>query len=95
MRTSRSRQSWTYILLSLALFALFDLFFFDMAFLRRAKDLLRGQGSSQADEDVTSHDGGAGLVYWKADFGRDVDVTRDFYHEIGQHGYVVSSVPRT
>ena len=91
MRTSHPRYSWTYIpLLGLALFALSDLFFFDMAFLQRAKDLLRGQGSSHADQDDTPLDGGVRSIYWKADLRRDVDVTRNFYHETGQHGYVVS-----
>ncbi|KAI5453599.1 hypothetical protein NCC49_005423 [Naganishia albida] len=57
-----------------------------MAFLRRAKNLLRGQGSSQV-EDETPVDDGTRSAYWKGDFRRDVPVTKNFYHEIGQHGW--------
>lgn len=90
MRTSR--PAWTFTaLLGLALFALSDLLFFDMAFLRRAKDLLRGQGSPRTGEQDAQLGGGHESdrsVYWKADFGQDVEVTRNFYHELGDHGYV-------
>jgi hypothetical protein len=93
MRTTRSAAYPLTIITvtSLALFALIDLLYADMTFLQRAKGFLRSQTAQTEEWDAGVDAGDEGLersVYWKADFGAGVEVTRNFYHELGNHGYV-------
>lgn len=90
MRTTRS-ATYPLALISLsalAVFLLLDSLFFDMAFLQRAKGFFRAQASRTDEWDVTGgNDSGVDrAIYWKADFGSHVEVTKNFYHELGNHG---------
>ncbi|KAJ9103966.1 hypothetical protein QFC21_002429 [Naganishia friedmannii] len=63
-----------------------------MSFLKRAKDRVRNFQSSQpatgssslpaAEEEATERS-----LCWKADFGQESPVTKNFYHELGNHGW--------
>lgn len=90
MRTTRSAAYPLTIIIvtSLAIFALVDLLYSDMTFLRRAKGFLRSQ-TEEWDVGLAAADQGLERsIYWKADFGAGVEVTKNFYHELGNHGYV-------
>jgi hypothetical protein len=66
-----------------------------MSFMNRAKDLVRNFQSSQSpgfspdEEEATERS-----LCWKADFGQDSSVKTNFYHEVGNHGYVSQPLAR-
>lgn len=80
---------WPYLLAAIALLLLLGAALLDMTFMNRAKDLVRNFRSSQPpghslnEEEATERS-----LCWKADFGQDSSVKTNFYHEVGNHGYV-------